>query len=55
MPQYDQSQVTPEQLNQLVAYIRSLRKGQTPDTNQWFPPPVGAPPDRTQSPKPGGK
>lgn len=52
MPAYDESQVTAEQLNQLVAYIRSLRKGTTPDQNAWFPAPAGAPTERgTQSPE----
>jgi cytochrome c oxidase subunit 2 len=52
MPSYDESQVTAEELNALVAYIRSLKKGQTPDQNAWFPAPAGAPTtpeERTQS------
>jgi cytochrome c oxidase subunit 2 len=52
MPAYDASQVTAEELNQLVAYIRSLRKGTTPDRTENFPAPNGAPTERgTQSPE----
>lgn len=49
MPAYDESQVSAEELNALVAYIRSLKKGGTPDNTQRFPPPVGAPTERKQS------
>ncbi|MFM8271080.1 MAG: cytochrome c oxidase subunit II [Gemmata sp.] len=56
MPAYDESQVTAEELNALVAYIRSLRRGTTPNNTQQFPPPVGAPTERNQSTvPPGGK
>lgn len=56
MPEYDDRQVTAEELNALVAYIRSLKKGTTPDRTERFPAPNGAPTDRTQSPtKPEGK
>jgi cytochrome c oxidase subunit 2 len=56
MPAYDESQVTAEELNALVAYIRSLKKGTMPDRTERFPAPNGAPTDRTQSPPPpGGK
>jgi hypothetical protein len=51
--------VTPEELNALVAYIRSLKKGATPDRTERFPAPNGAPTEpRTPSPlptPPGGK
>jgi cytochrome c oxidase subunit 2 len=50
MPAYDESQVSAEELNALVAYIRSLKKGTTPKQNAWFPAPNGAPTERTQSP-----
>jgi cytochrome c oxidase subunit 2 len=52
MPAFDQSQVTAEELNALVAYIRSLKKGTTPDRTERFPAPNGAPTtdaERTQS------
>jgi cytochrome c oxidase subunit 2 len=51
MPAYDESQATAEDLNALVAYIRSLRKGTTPVQNGHFPAPNGAPTERTQSPE----
>jgi cytochrome c oxidase subunit 2 len=52
MPAYDEGQVTAEELNQLVAYVRSLRKGTTPDRTEHFPAPNGAPTERgTQSPE----
>jgi cytochrome c oxidase subunit 2 len=58
MPAYDESQVSAEELNALVAFIRGMRdKGQTPDQNAFFPAPSGAPTEpRTPSPlPPGGK
>ncbi len=55
MPAYDESQVSSEDMNALVAYIRSLKRGQTPPNTQRFPAPNGAPPDRTQSPAPPKK
>ena len=52
MPAYDESQVSAEEMNALVAYIRSLGRGETPKNNQQFPPPVGAPTERaTTSPE----
>ena len=54
MPAYDESQVSAEELNALVAYIRSLKKGTTPDRTERFPAPNGAPTERTQSTD-GGK
>ncbi len=52
MPAFDETQVTAEELNQLVAYIRSLRKGTTPSRTEHFPAPNGAPTERgTQSPE----
>ncbi len=54
MPAYDESQVSAEELNALVAYIRSLKKGTTPDRTDRFPAPNGAPTERTQSTD-GGK
>ncbi|MCI0700028.1 MAG: c-type cytochrome, partial [Planctomycetia bacterium] len=43
MPAYDSEKVTAEELNALVAYIRSLKRGAKEDK---FPPPVGAPVER---------
>ncbi len=51
MPAYDEAQVSAEEMNSLVAYIRSLKKGTTPDNTQRFPAPVGAPTERTTSPE----
>ena len=42
MPSY-QGQVSAEDLTKLVAYIRSLKRGDTPKRNEHFPVPVGAP------------
>ncbi len=56
MPSYDETQVSAEQMNSLVAYIRSLKKGMTMDNTQRFPAPVGAPTERNPSTAPpGGK
>jgi len=56
MPAYDETQVSAEELNAVIAYIRSLRKGTTPDRTERFPAPNGAPTERSQSPKsPEGK
>ncbi|MBY0459257.1 MAG: cytochrome c oxidase subunit II [Gemmataceae bacterium] len=43
MPPFGPDQVTDAQLDSLVAYIRSLRKGSTPDNNQNWVAPVLAP------------
>jgi cytochrome c oxidase subunit 2 len=52
MPAFDESQVSDHDLEALVAYIRSLRKGSTPDETTFFPAPAGAPTEpRTQSPE----
>jgi cytochrome c oxidase subunit II len=50
MPAYDETQVTAEELNTLVAYIRSLKKGATPDQKEQFPAPVVAPTQRPKEP-----
>ncbi len=42
MPSF-KGQVSEEELIQLIAYIRSLKKGQTPVRTEHFPAPVGAP------------
>jgi cytochrome c oxidase subunit 2 len=46
MPSYE-GQVSEADLNALVAYIRSLHKGGTPDRTEQFPKPVGAPTERS--------
>jgi cytochrome c oxidase subunit II len=52
MPAYNDDQVSAEELNALVAYIRSLKKGGTPTRTERFPAPNGAPTEpRTQSPE----
>jgi cytochrome c oxidase subunit II len=51
MPEYDLNQVSPEELNALVAYIRGLQRGKTPDRTDRFTPPVGAPTERQESPE----
>lgn len=49
MPDYDLRQINEEQMTQLVAYIRSLKKGGTPTRTDQFPAPVGAPTQRSQA------
>jgi cytochrome c oxidase subunit 2 len=49
MPSYE-GQVTREELTALVEFIRSLKRGKTPDDNARFPAPVGAPTERPASP-----
>jgi cytochrome c oxidase subunit 2 len=51
MPAYDETQVSAEEMNQLVAYIRSLKRGMTPKRTEKFPPPNGAPTERKTSPE----
>ena len=57
MPAYDKEHASDEELNALVAYIRSLKKGDTPKLNEGFRPPVGPPVERRPSdpkePQPG--
>ena len=50
MPTF-QGQVNEDEVLQLIAYIQSLRQGDTPRPNNATPPPVGAP---TEPPKAGG-
>ncbi|MCE9564664.1 MAG: cytochrome c oxidase subunit II [Planctomycetes bacterium] len=47
MPSYE-GQVTPEDLDALVAYIRSIKRGTTPNTTERMNPPVGAPTVRSE-------
>ena len=44
MPTF-KGQVNEEELIQLIAYIKSLKPGQTPVRTEEFPPPLGAPGD----------
>jgi cytochrome c oxidase subunit 2 len=53
MPHY-QGQVSEEDLNKVVAYIRSLKPGKTIPKNEHFPPPVGAPTQPKQATPSGG-
>ena len=56
MPTF-QGQVSEEELIQLIAYLRSLRRNETPVRNEDFPPPVGAPTtvdERKEREKKGG-
>jgi cytochrome c oxidase subunit 2 len=53
MPAYDKTQATAEELNALVAYIRSLKKG-APEPKERLPAPFGAPTERTKPPPPKG-
>ncbi len=56
MPHYDRKQVSEDDLSNLVAYIRSLKRGDTPKRTEQFPAPVGAPTTPSQSPpQPEGK
>lgn len=43
MPTF-QGQVTAEEINELIAFIRGLRRGQTPRRVEAYPPPVATPP-----------
>jgi cytochrome c oxidase subunit II len=43
MPAYDATKVNEEELNALVAYIKSLERGDTKPKEERFPAPVGAP------------
>lgn len=42
MPAYDETQATAEEVNALVAYLKSLKNGAAPKADR-FPPPVGPP------------
>jgi cytochrome c oxidase subunit 2 len=52
MPAYDKEQVSDEELNALVAYIKSLKRGNTKADAERFPPPVGAPAEPRREPAP---
>jgi cytochrome c oxidase subunit 2 len=54
MPSYE-GQVTPEDLNKLVAYIRSLKDGRPPTWTERFPIPEGAPTERPEPKSPEKK
>jgi cytochrome c oxidase subunit 2 len=55
MPSYE-GQVTAEDIIALTEFIRSLKRGTTPDGTSHFPPPDGAPTERPQQPSsPGDK
>jgi len=48
MPPYPQGKVSAEELNMLVAYIKSLQPGDLPRRTDQFPAPVGAPTTPTE-------
>jgi cytochrome c oxidase subunit 2 len=48
MPTF-QGQVSEEDIIKLIAFIKSLRPGDTPFRNEDFPAPVGAPTQPTES------
>jgi len=55
MPSYE-GQITADDQAALVAYIRSMKRGTTPDVTAQFPAPNGAPTERPKQPaSPGGK
>src|SRR5262249_28993776 len=55
MPAFGTDKVSEEDLNKVVEYIKSLKKGQTPDrTDDWVPP-VGAPTEPTPPAKTTGE
>jgi cytochrome c oxidase subunit 2 len=43
MPAFTRDEVSEDDLLKVIAFIRSLRRGETPDRNEEFPAPVGAP------------
>jgi len=43
MPTY-KGQVSEEEINELIAFIKALKKGETPRRVEQFPPPAGTPP-----------
>ena len=50
MPHFGPDKVSEEDLVKVIAYIKSLRKGETPDRTEEWVAPVGAP---TEAPAPG--
>jgi len=48
MPAYDAEKVMDEEVNALVAYIKSLKPGDLKAKEERFPPPVGAPTERSR-------
>ncbi len=49
MPTF-KGQVTEEEINKLIAFLRSLKKGQTPRRVEEYPPPATTPPINPQQP-----
>lgn len=54
MPSFE-GQVTNEDITALTEFIRSLKRGRTPDPTAHFPPPVGAPTERPKEPSSPGE
>ncbi len=52
MPHFDSTKVSEDDLIKVIAYIKSLRKGETPVRNEDWPAPVGA---ETEPPATGGE
>lgn len=52
MPAYDETKVTVEEVNALVAFIRSLKRGGLDAKEERFPAPVGAPAEPKKEPPP---
>ena len=50
MPHFGPDKVSEDDLVKVIAYIKSLRKGETPDRTEEWVAPVGAP---TEAPAPG--
>ncbi len=51
MPTF-RGQVSEEEIVQLIAFIRALKRGQTPPRVEQYPPPAGTPPINPQTEKP---
>jgi cytochrome c oxidase subunit II len=52
MPHFDATKVSEEDIIKVIAYIKSLKKGDTPVRNEEWPAPVGG---ETEPPKAGGE
>ncbi|HEV8067889.1 MAG TPA: cytochrome c oxidase subunit II [Planctomycetaceae bacterium] len=52
MPTF-RGQITEEEIYALIAYFRSLQRGQTPRRVEDYPPPTGTPPINTKTPEGG--
>jgi cytochrome c oxidase subunit 2 len=48
MPAFDKEKISEEEMIALIAYIKSLKPGDTPKRTEKIPPPVGAPTEKKQ-------